>query len=74
MLAEHGQPVVLGGLIADNTALSRQGVPGVGDISIWGHSRPTVETMRKRNLQVLIRSNDCGSDADDVRRLSAATP
>ena len=36
VLAEHGQTVVLGGLISDNRTLSRQGLPGLSSIPYVG--------------------------------------
>ena len=70
VLAEHGQTVVLGGLIADNTALSRQGVPGLSDIPYLGRLfRADSRSNEKRNLLVFIHPTIVG-DADDVRRLS----
>ena len=70
VLAEHGQTVVLGGLIADNTALSRQGVPGLSDIPYLGRLfRADSISNEKRNLLVFIHPTIVG-DADDVRRLS----
>ncbi len=32
VLAEHGNTIVLGGLISDNTSYSRQSIPGLGAI------------------------------------------
>ncbi|MDM1020522.1 type II secretion system secretin GspD [Acinetobacter sp. VNK23] len=70
VLAEHGQTVVLGGLIADNTALSRQGVPGLSNIPYLGRLfRADSRSNEKRNLLVFIHPTIVG-DADDVRRLS----
>ena len=70
VLAEHGQTVVLGGVIADNTALSRQGVPGLSDIPYLGRLfRADSRSNEKRNLLVFIHPTIVG-DADDVRRLS----
>ncbi|WP_334113819.1 type II secretion system secretin GspD [Acinetobacter parvus] len=70
VLAEHGQTVVLGGLIADNTALSRQGVPGLSDIPYLGRLfQANSRSNEKRNLLVFIHPTIVG-DADDVRRLS----
>lgn len=70
VLAEHGQTVVLGGLIADNTALSRQGVPGLSDIPYLGRLfRADARSNEKRNLLVFIHPTIVG-DADDVRRLA----
>ncbi|WP_151716630.1 MULTISPECIES: type II secretion system secretin GspD [Acinetobacter] len=70
VLAEHGQTVVLGGLIADNTSLSRQGVPGLSSIPYLGRLfRADARSNIKRNLLVFIHPTIVG-DADDVRRLS----
>ncbi|MFW2162092.1 type II secretion system secretin GspD [Acinetobacter beijerinckii] len=70
VLAEHGQTVVLGGLIADNTSLSRQGVPGLSSIPYLGRLfRADARSNIKRNLLVFIHPTIVG-DANDVRRLS----
>ena len=61
--------MVLGELIADNTALSRRGVPGL-DIPYLGRLfRADSRSNEKRNLLVFIHPTIVG-DADDVRRLS----
>lgn len=48
ILAEHGQTIVLGGLISDNSVYSRQAVPGVGCYSRgWGvYSVPMVNLIK----------------------------
>lgn len=70
VLAEHGQTVVLGGLIADNTALSRQGIPGLSSIPYLGRLfRADARSNIKRNLLVFIHPTIVG-DANDVRRIS----
>ncbi len=70
VLAEHGQTVVLGGLIADNTSLSRQGIPGLSSIPYLGRLfRADARSNIKRNLLVFIHPTIVG-DADDVRRIS----
>ncbi len=46
VLAEHGQTVVLGGLVSDDTSLSRQGIPGLSSIPYVGRfSVRTIEVM-----------------------------
>lgn len=70
VLAEHGQTVVLGGLISDNTLLSRQGIPGLSSIPYLGRLfRSDARSNEKRNLLVFIHPTIVG-DADDVRRIS----
>ncbi|HCK30727.1 MAG TPA: type II secretion system protein GspD, partial [Acinetobacter ursingii] len=55
VLAEHGQTVVLGGLISDNTLLSRQGIPGLSSIPYVGRLfRSDARSNEKRNLLVFI--------------------
>ncbi|WP_130803519.1 type II secretion system secretin GspD [Acinetobacter ihumii] len=70
VLAEHGQTVVLGGLISDNTLLSRQGIPGLSSVPYLGRLfRADARSNEKRNLLVFIHPTIVG-DADDVRRIS----
>ncbi|TCB33591.1 type II secretion system protein GspD [Acinetobacter sp. ANC 4910] len=70
ILAEHGQTVVLGGLISDNSIYSRQSVPGLGAIPGVGRLfRSDSKTNQKRNLLVFIHPTIVGG-GDDVRRLS----
>ncbi|WP_151981845.1 type II secretion system secretin GspD [Acinetobacter guerrae] len=70
VLAEHGQTVVLGGLISDNTMLSRQGIPGLSSIPYVGRLfRSDSHSNEKRNLLVFIHPTIVG-DANDVRRIS----
>ncbi|MBJ9986492.1 type II secretion system secretin GspD [Acinetobacter sp. S40] len=70
VLAEHGQTVVLGGLISDNTLLSRQGIPGLSSIPYVGRLfRSDSRSNEKRNLLVFIHPTIVG-DANDVRRIS----
>lgn len=70
VLAEHGQTVVLGGLISDNTSLTRQGIPGLSNIPYLGRLfRADSKSNEKRNLLVFIHPTIIG-DAEDVRRIS----
>ena len=70
VLAEHGQTVVLGGLISDNSIYSRQAVPGLGAIPGIGRLfRSNSNSNEKRNLLVFIHPTIVG-DASDVRRLT----
>ncbi|PWB13148.1 type II secretion system protein GspD [Acinetobacter sp. AM] len=70
ILAEHGQTVVLGGLISDNSIYSRQSVPGLGAIPGVGRLfRSDSKSNQKRNLLVFIHPTIVGG-GDDVRRLS----
>ncbi len=70
ILAEHGQIIVLGGLISDNTAYSRQSVPGLGAIPGLGRLfRSDGKSNTKRNLLIFIHPTIVG-DAKEVRALS----
>ncbi|RKG29488.1 type II secretion system secretin GspD [Acinetobacter tianfuensis] len=70
ILAEHGQTVVLGGLISDNSAYSRQAVPGLGAIPGIGRLfRSDAKSNEKRNLLVFIHPTIVG-EGDEVSRLS----
>ncbi|MGB8695907.1 type II secretion system secretin GspD [Acinetobacter sp.] len=70
ILAEHGQTIVLGGLISDNSIHGRQSVPGLGAIPGIGRLfRSDVKSNEKRNLLVFIHPTIVG-DAKDVKRLS----
>ncbi|SUU05871.1 type II secretion system secretin GspD [Acinetobacter haemolyticus] len=70
VLADHGQTVVLGGLIADDTILSRQSIPVLGDIPYVGRLfRADRRRNEKRNLLVFIHPTIVG-DSDDIRRIS----
>ncbi|MDD2945281.1 MAG: type II secretion system secretin GspD [Acinetobacter sp.] len=70
ILAEHGQTIVLGGLISDNSIHSRQSVPGLGAIPGLGRLfRADAKSNEKRNLLVFIHPTIVG-DSNDVRRLS----
>ncbi|PJG42634.1 general secretion pathway protein GspD [Acinetobacter tandoii] len=70
VLAEHGQTVVLGGLISDDSIMSRQGVPGLSSIPyVGGLFRSDSKSNQKRNLLVFIHPTIVGS-GEEVRRLS----
>ena len=70
ILAEHGQTIVLGGLISDNSVHSRQSVPGLGSLPGIGRLfRSDASLNEKRNLLVFIHPTIVG-DSDDVRRIS----
>lgn len=70
ILAEHGQTIVLGGLISDNSIHGRQSVPGLGALPGIGRLfRSDVKSNEKRNLLVFIHPTIVG-DAKDVKRLS----
>jgi general secretion pathway protein D len=61
ILAEHGQTVVLGGLISDNTLYSRQAIPGLGAIPGIGRLfRSDAKSNQKRNLLVFIHPTIVG--------------
>ncbi|WP_327858004.1 type II secretion system secretin GspD [Acinetobacter guillouiae] len=68
--ADHGQTVVLGGLISDDTVLGRQSVPFLGDIPGLGRLfRSDAKSNVKRNLLVFIHPTIVGGGAD-IRRVS----
>ena len=70
VLADHGQTVVLGGLISDDTAHTRQSVPFLGDIPGLGRLfRAEGKSNAKRNLLVFIHPTIIGDNAD-IRRVS----
>ncbi|AMW77645.1 type II secretion system protein GspD [Acinetobacter sp. TGL-Y2] len=70
VLAEHGQTVVLGGLISDNSMHSRESLPGLGSIPGIGRLfRSDNKSNEKRNLLVFIHPTIIGDNAD-VRRLA----
>jgi general secretion pathway protein D len=70
VLAEHGNTIVLGGLISDNTAYSRQSIPGLGAIPGLGRLfRSDGKSDQKRNLLVFIHPTIVG-DGESARRLS----
>ncbi|MDC4312339.1 type II secretion system secretin GspD [Acinetobacter baumannii] len=70
VLAEHGQTVVLGGLVSDDVEFNRQGIPGLNSIPYLGRLfRSDTRSNTKRNLLVFIHPTIVG-DANDVRRLS----
>lgn len=70
VLADHGQTVVLGGLISDDTKLSRQSVPFLGEIPGLGRLfRSDGKSNNKRNLLVFIHPTIVG-DSADVRKMA----
>lgn len=70
VLADHGQTVILGGLISDDTSLTRQSIPVLGDIPYLGRLfRADTRSNEKRNLLVFIHPTIVG-DSDDIRRIS----
>ncbi|MFW6579873.1 type II secretion system secretin GspD [Acinetobacter baumannii] len=70
VLAEHGQTVVLGGLVSDDVEFNRQGIPGLSSIPYLGRLfRSDTRSNTKRNLLVFIHPTIVG-DANDVRRLA----
>ena len=70
VLADHGQTVVLGGLVTDQTDVSRQSLPVLGDIPYLGRLfRSDSRGNEKRNLLVFIHPTIVG-DAEDVQRIS----
>ena len=70
VLTEHGNTIVLGGLISDNTSYSRQSIPGLGAIPGLGRLfRSDGKSDQKRNLLVFIHPTIVG-DGESARRLS----
>ena len=70
ILAEHGQTIVLGGLISDNTSYGRQAVPGLGAIPGLGRLfRSEGKSNQKRNLLIFIHPTIVG-DKKEVRKIS----
>ncbi len=70
ILAEHGQTIVLGGLISDNTSYLRQAVPGLGAIPGLGRLfRSDGKSNKKRNLLVFIHPTIIGN-SNEIRRLT----
>lgn len=70
ILAEHGQTIVLGGLISDNTLYGRQSIPGLGAIPILGKLFSSEgKANTKRNLLIFIHPTIVGSAAD-VKKMS----
>ncbi|QOL27234.1 type II secretion system secretin GspD [Thalassotalea sp. LPB0316] len=56
VMADHGDTVILGGLIDEDVQESQQKVPLLGDIPLIGHLfKSTGNTVRKRNLMVFLR-------------------
>lgn len=54
VLAEHGQTVVLGGLVSDDVEFNNQGIPGLSSIPYLGRLfRSDTRSNVKRNLLVL---------------------
>lgn len=70
VMAEHGQTIVLGGLIADNSIYSQNSVPGLGSIPGIGRLfRGDNKSTEKRNLLVFIHPTIVG-DSPNSRRLT----
>ena len=70
ILAEHGQTIVLGGLISDNTLHGRQSVPGLGAIPVLGKLFSSEgKSNTKRNLLIFIHPTIVGNSGD-VRKMS----
>ena len=68
VIADHGQTVVLGGLIEDSARHSRQAVPGLGAIPGIGRLfRADSKGVQKRNLLVFIHPTIIRSSADSQR-------
>ncbi len=56
VMADHGDTVILGGLIDEDVQESQQKVPLLGDLPVLGHLfKSTSTSTRKRNLMVFLR-------------------
>ena len=70
VLADHGQTIVLGGLISDNSIHSRESLPGLGSLPIIGGLfRADNKSSEKRNLLVFIHPTIIG-DSQDIRKIA----
>lgn len=70
ILAEHGQTIVLGGLISDNSLYGRQSIPGLGAIPGIGRLfRSDLKRNEKRNLLVFIHPTIVGN-GQSIQQLS----
>lgn len=68
VIADHGQTVVLGGLIEDRNSNGRQAVPGLGAIPGIGRLfRADTKSVQKRNLLVFIHPTIIRNNADAQR-------
>lgn len=64
VMADHGQTIVLGGLISDDSIYSRNSVPGLGSIPGIGRLfRGDNKASEKRNLLVFIHPTIVGDSA-----------
>lgn len=71
VMADHGDTVILGGLIDEDVQESQQKVPLLGDIPVLGHLfKSTSNTTRKRNLMVFLRPTIIrdGASMNDVTK------
>jgi len=56
VLVDDGSIVVLGGLLQDDSALSEEKVPGLGDVPVFGNLfRSGAKSRKKTNLMVFLR-------------------
>ena len=70
VLAEHGQTIVLGGLISDGLEQGRQSVPGLGAIPGIGRLfRSDIKSNVKRNLLIFIHPTIVGT-GEEARNLT----
>ena len=70
VLADHGQTIVLGGLISDDTSRVRQSIPLLGDIPGLGRLfRAESKSNNKRNLLVFIHPTIVG-DSAEIRKMA----
>ena len=65
VLAEHGQTIVLGGLIQDDLTDTQRKVPLLGDIPVLGNLfKSNRKTHTKTNLLVFLRPTVVASSAE----------
>lgn len=70
VIADHGEIIILGGLMADNSMYGRESVPGLGAIPGLGRLfRSDTRSNEKRNLLVFIHPTIVG-DNESARRMS----
>jgi general secretion pathway protein D len=56
VLVDDGSIVVLGGLLQDDSALSEEKIPGLGDVPVFGNLfRSGAKSRKKTNLMVFLR-------------------
>lgn len=66
-----GEPIVLGGLIRENSTEGRSGVPGVSDIPLLGALFSTTTNKRDRTELLVLMTPRAIEEEDDLRAVSA---